>query len=130
MKKVLLTALFALGLWLSPSALAWDALSQAEIDDAHSCVTEHEIMICAGEKKIATGIWLMNTIGNRVIGDTRELRHYRPIPDAPFQVDAFVSLKQTADSGGPAWEKIYYVISDEQLARIIERARREPEWKP
>lgn len=118
--------------WSSPDS--WAPMSQEEINDSHTCFMGTFIAICAGDKRIATGIIIANQIhGTLLSGVDPDISFPRDLLPKVADADSYtamMSLTQNPESGGPAWKKTYYVLSDDELAHIIEHARRDPEWKP
>ena len=120
----------------------WAPLTAEEIADAHGCTGEYkigdntidELVICAGDKRIGVGIVLApNRAAATLAPDEKikdPMRLFPTLPPEATNYTAVFTIHQTAESGGPEWKREYYIITDKELAHIIDKARREPEWKP
>lgn len=118
-----------------PEQMAWIPLSPEEIADARPCNAKlvlgtgylNELAICAGEKKIGTGTLFSNN-RNGISLDGEILWKMPPlVPAEAFTATAWTTVRQAAPY--PEWHFDYYVLSGQQLDAIIERARRDPDWK-
>lgn len=131
MKHFILAATFVLAGTALANAQSWAPLSGEEIAAARTCFIGGQIAICAGDKQIATGILIIpSLLGVTMLGGREKDYLDTAAEGSMFSVTAQSTLRQTPESGKPEWQRSYYVISDKQLANIIEKARHEPEWKP
>ena len=108
----------------------WPAkqLSQAEIDDMHSCVIENQLVLCAGEQRLLTGISVApDLVGWRVTPTGATPKYRWAGPEGSVEYLLSVSMMQAV---GPQFKRNFYVIDDDGLRKIIELARRDPTWKP
>lgn len=112
-------------------------LTVAEITDAHNCFMGTMLAICAGDKKISTGIILASRMAMEPVPnwwltklpDDEKIDMRWPHAEIVHTEFAAVSmLQQTAPN--PEWRKSYYVVDDDQLRRIVENARRDPNYDP
>jgi hypothetical protein len=133
MRKLLTAALIAIATQAAADdQVKWTGqalgnLTNEEIADAHTCRVETFLAVCAGNKTIATGIIVANSIlGSELTGPVEDHWKFTDKSLNDFTMDAFVSLSQA----NPPWEKAYYILSGDQLSRVVEKARREPNWNP
>lgn len=116
----------------------WAPLSQTEIETATPCMTRYvlgtgymqELATCAGEKIIGSGIFFVDKRnGVQLPPDTVVDWRTTPLPDAStaWAVTAVTRIEQMAPHA--PWRSEFYVLSGEQLDRMIEKARAEPDWK-
>jgi hypothetical protein len=128
---------------IATDAAVWP-LTAAEISDAVPCMTKYqlglipgddieELAICAGEKKISTGILLSpGRTGTALPNDTIVIFRMAPVvlETAGFEAISITTIKQIIESGGPEWQQDFYILSSAQLTKVISNARKNPSWKP
>ena len=121
--------------WMGDPAEPWAPLSDEEIADAHTCMMDTMLAICAGEKRIATGLIIASRLHGKSLSRTAPVNGYRFFPMTTpntnsWSVDAQITFYQKATDTQQEWNQSYYVINDQQLARIIARARADPDFDP
>ncbi len=117
---------------LLSAAPAWAqdklALSQAEIDDMHSCVGANQVMLCTGEKRLLTGISINPDMTGARISNVAAPRSKWLGPSADLEWLVTVSLMGHEPEA--PYKRNFYVIDDDGLRKIIAKARQDLEWKP
>ncbi len=135
---LILTTAFDWPSWLvADDGKAWAPLSDEEIADAHSCMMDNMLAVCAGEKRVATGIIISQKLFGKLLPSTEPVMHYRKGGalgsgdiEVMYDVDVGITFQQPATDTQSAWQLNYYILSDKQLANMIELARKDSTWTP
>lgn len=106
-------------------------LTTTEIADAHNCFMGTMLTICAGEKKISTGIVMAEKMAMKPVPDwwLDKLSDDQKLDMRWTQPESFAAISMLKQPN-PEWSRSYYVVDDDQLRRIVENARRDPNYDP
>lgn len=138
-------------------ASSWFPLTDAEISDAHSCFTKQIVIdaqgivdavkngtewpspteqrvfaICASDKIIGTGIIVQNSLLAETLKSADPTLNLIP-NETIFSATGVTTIKQLPTKEHPEakpWKRTYWILSDGELQHALDRARREPTWKP